>query len=537
MTPTRLAPLCLLPLLPLLPLLASCTAGTDGAAPARSAPAPTLAASPVSTGTPAVDVTDVPGSVTGSAQVAGNDVTYRVRPVVRTAGRAVATVDVTLVGASTGSSAPVGVYFKDPFREGSHQSFSLVRLVDLPGRHVYLAARGSSGVAATSVTRGVDVGTSFSGQVAFAGVPSDVARIGVLVEGLGYAQVPVVDSGIPSVNSTAADLADHNPYAKRQLTPADLSAAADAPVLPLEAYVEQPGLRARSTRDALRLSLDTAVLFRLDSAVLTPQATAALVEAATQVRARAAGGRVDVTGYTDDSGSDAHNLVLSRARAAAVRQALTPRLPGFTLVASGRGEQDPAVPGTGEAARRLNRRVELTLTAPARPAPAASTGDGSTVPIRPGTPTARGREAVRVTSTYPKGLPLLVSAPSVVRTDGALLVTLHVANADSTRLGRVLGLLASGALNARGEFSPREQASANALQVLVGRKAVHPLDYRNPPPGDQDLRTTLTDQYLSYPLPPGRGVQTVTALFPDVGGPTVTLDVPGVLRLQDVPVT
>jgi outer membrane protein OmpA-like peptidoglycan-associated protein len=117
----------------------------------------------------------------------------------------------------------------------------------------------------------------------------------------------------------------------------------------------------RDRRVDVRLSSET--YFGKDSPRLRPRALGQLQEVAADLRRRGPG-RVRIVGYTDDLGSKARGLVLSRQRAAAVAGVLRPVLPSaqysFTVV--GRGEEDPAVPNTSEANRKLNRRVELTYT-------------------------------------------------------------------------------------------------------------------------------------------------------------------------------
>jgi OOP family OmpA-OmpF porin len=60
--------------------------------------------------------------------------------------------------------------------------------------------------------------------------------------------------------------------------------------------------------------------------------------------------------------------VLSQRRAAAVRDALAPQLPGVDLTVAGRGEADPVAPNTrpdgsdDPVGRAANRRVTLTTT-------------------------------------------------------------------------------------------------------------------------------------------------------------------------------
>jgi len=68
---------------------------------------------------------------------------------------------------------------------------------------------------------------------------------------------------------------------------------------------------------------------------------------------------VELSGHTDDQGSDAYNLNLSGRRAAAVGEYLIRRGIGRERIQSaGMGKRKPLVPGTDEQSRQLNRRVE-----------------------------------------------------------------------------------------------------------------------------------------------------------------------------------
>jgi outer membrane protein OmpA-like peptidoglycan-associated protein len=130
------------------------------------------------------------------------------------------------------------------------------------------------------------------------------------------------------------------------------------------------------------ITLRTDVLFQFAKSNLTPRAKAILGPLATKVKSRAAG-PVQITGYTDSIGTDAVNIPLSQARAAAVVSALAPALPGVTFHASGLGSSDPVAPNTkpdgsdNPAGRALNRRVTISFpvsapTQPTAPVPAAS---------------------------------------------------------------------------------------------------------------------------------------------------------------------
>jgi outer membrane protein OmpA-like peptidoglycan-associated protein len=70
--------------------------------------------------------------------------------------------------------------------------------------------------------------------------------------------------------------------------------------------------------------------------------------------------RIEIAGYTDNTGSEATNLRLSQARADAVRAYLGSKgvAPG-RMVAKGYGAANPIAPNSTAAGRAQNRRVEL----------------------------------------------------------------------------------------------------------------------------------------------------------------------------------
>ena len=73
---------------------------------------------------------------------------------------------------------------------------------------------------------------------------------------------------------------------------------------------------------------------------------------------------VRVSGYTDNVGAPAFNLDLSQRRARAVADLL--RVQGFStaqLAVNGYGEDRPVASNATETGRRLNRRIELLISA------------------------------------------------------------------------------------------------------------------------------------------------------------------------------
>lgn len=71
-----------------------------------------------------------------------------------------------------------------------------------------------------------------------------------------------------------------------------------------------------------------------------------------------------LVGHTDNQGSDAYNLDLSRRRAAAVASYLISHgVPSTRIATSGKGETEPIAPNDTDADRQKNRRVEVAITA------------------------------------------------------------------------------------------------------------------------------------------------------------------------------
>jgi outer membrane protein OmpA-like peptidoglycan-associated protein len=109
-----------------------------------------------------------------------------------------------------------------------------------------------------------------------------------------------------------------------------------------------------------RLDLDSDVLFDTDKATLRPDAKATVADVAKRLQDKGTG-KVTITGYTDDRGSDSHNLKLSKDRADSVVKALRARVhkAGLTFKTAGSGEKRPVASNDTEQGRQQNRRAEV----------------------------------------------------------------------------------------------------------------------------------------------------------------------------------
>ncbi|WP_051554736.1 OmpA family protein [Maribacter antarcticus] len=113
---------------------------------------------------------------------------------------------------------------------------------------------------------------------------------------------------------------------------------------------------------AMRLNLDSKVLFETGKSVLKPEGITALKTLAKSISILKKG-NVIVEGHTDDMGSDQTNQNLSLARAKSVSAELKKLIPGsgFRWKEIGLGESEPLVENDTEENRAKNRRVEVLV--------------------------------------------------------------------------------------------------------------------------------------------------------------------------------
>lgn len=189
-------------------------------------------------------------------------------------------------------------------------------------------------------------------------VDVDVNGAGAVVTGIpvtrGEAFTPTTGSGGPVIMGTGwpvLDLAD----AATVQDPAPF-------ITDLIEFTEttDAAQRQQTTSTTTQISVSTEVLFDVNKDVLTARAQEQLARVAEQIETNGQG-PVTVVGHADSDGSDAHNLDLSKRRAAAVVAALTPLLPGVQFIAGGKGESEPVAPNDTPVNRSLNRRVEITF--------------------------------------------------------------------------------------------------------------------------------------------------------------------------------
>ncbi|MGW1161423.1 OmpA family protein [Streptomyces sp. NPDC002513] len=144
---------------------------------------------------------------------------------------------------------------------------------------------------------------------------------------------------------------------------ADGATLAPAKVLDIKSVVEDLGgeERREDTNENVTFALQAEVLFPKDSPKLNPQARSRIDAIADEIKKQNAT-NIRVFGFTDNLGSYAHGLVLSKKRAEAVHDQLAARLGGtVTFEVRGYSEDYPIADNSTEEGRRKNRRVEVSF--------------------------------------------------------------------------------------------------------------------------------------------------------------------------------
>lgn len=119
-------------------------------------------------------------------------------------------------------------------------------------------------------------------------------------------------------------------------------------------------LNAKRTERGLVLTLGD-VLFDVDKSTLKPGAMNTMDRLANFLK-QGEGRSVVVEGHTDSTGSEEHNMELSRMRADAVRTALVERgVKADQIQATGKGESTPVASNDNAGGRQQNRRVEIVI--------------------------------------------------------------------------------------------------------------------------------------------------------------------------------
>jgi outer membrane protein OmpA-like peptidoglycan-associated protein len=129
----------------------------------------------------------------------------------------------------------------------------------------------------------------------------------------------------------------------------------------LRQKLENTGVSVTRDGDNLILNIPSNNTFDVDKADLNPDFSQVL-DSVADVLKEYKSTMIEVSGHTDNTGSDSHNQWLSQARAQAVAQELTRfKVEPVRIDTVGYGESRPVASNDTASGRQQNRRVELTL--------------------------------------------------------------------------------------------------------------------------------------------------------------------------------
>jgi outer membrane protein OmpA-like peptidoglycan-associated protein len=133
------------------------------------------------------------------------------------------------------------------------------------------------------------------------------------------------------------------------------------PVLDIIARHRQP-MAPAPLKTAKSVRLDSLSLFSTGSAELKTDSTKVLINALVDIKAQP-GWLIVIAGHTDSTGNAENNLLLSRARAAAVRDWMRRmgEIPDSCFAVQGYGASQPVASNDTENGRAANRRVDIRL--------------------------------------------------------------------------------------------------------------------------------------------------------------------------------
>ena len=130
----------------------------------------------------------------------------------------------------------------------------------------------------------------------------------------------------------------------------------------LRAQLQSTGVSVTRVGNQIILNMPSNITFQTDSATVNTAFNSTLVSVGLVLK-KFNKTVVDVTGHTDNTGSDAHNQDLSQRRAVAVATILANQGGDQRrFYIEGKGESDPIASNATESGRAQNRRVEIQIS-------------------------------------------------------------------------------------------------------------------------------------------------------------------------------
>ena len=132
----------------------------------------------------------------------------------------------------------------------------------------------------------------------------------------------------------------------------------------VQRFAQADGVNVQRLQDTLAISFKSDSFFDVEAAQIKPDSSGDLEYVADLLR-RYPETRVEISSYTDSSGSEQQNLALSQQRAQAVAELLAQKgIDPSRIEYRGYGETNFVASNATENGRQLNRRITLVIIAP-----------------------------------------------------------------------------------------------------------------------------------------------------------------------------
>ncbi|GAB3967155.1 OmpA family protein [Streptomyces sparsus] len=194
----------------------------------------------------------------------------------------------------------------------------------------------------------------------FLAVPAVSAVVAILALALAPSAHAEDPPGVPANEDAPVEIDAKSPQLKMR----DGATLAEPRVIDIVQVVEDEGgeERREDSNAKTKFTLQAEVLFGKDSAKLNDEANTRIKEIAGEINTQRAS-EVNVFGFTDNLGSYAHGVTLSKNRAEAVHKQLVTDLTDTSATFNIRGysEDYPIASNATEEGRKKNRRVEVSF--------------------------------------------------------------------------------------------------------------------------------------------------------------------------------
>jgi outer membrane protein OmpA-like peptidoglycan-associated protein len=123
------------------------------------------------------------------------------------------------------------------------------------------------------------------------------------------------------------------------------------------------GAEVQRIGEGIKITFDSGILFDIDKSDLRPVSKSSLAELA-KILNKYPDTNIMIEGHTDDTGTDEHNMILSKDRAQSVSLYLaTLNVQSARFSITGYGETQPIVTNDTPAGQQKNRRVDVAVIA------------------------------------------------------------------------------------------------------------------------------------------------------------------------------